>query len=649
MEINFTVDTKDVLLGMISKHNSLYRAGKPEILDLEYDTLVNKLREIDPENDWFKNTEPVNVPDNRKVSLPIPMKSLNKVKDMGELSKWFKSLSLTEETQIICMPKFDGIALLHDEIKDRSYSRGGADNEGQDCSEHFRKAGFSSRKNNSLFTFGELLFSNKDWEEHFKNKKSIHSGDPFKSPRNTVAGLINRDEPSPYLKSTSFYRYGIDAGSLNQFNTYEEVIAELCKQYKQPVLYTKVSIKNLNDSFLIELFTAWKEMYPIDGIVLYINNLDIWETLGRHQTTGNPLYAIAYKHPDFTEMFVTTVKDISWKVSKSGALKPVVNIELVDTGDCNMENPTGYNAGWINDMEIAQNAKVLVTRSGGVIPKILKTIVPASENEQNKLWDHLAECPHCGFPTAWNSSSIELCCTNQTCPGKILAKIVFFFDTCGSENMGEETLSKIYNSGFKSVKAILDISFDELMGIEGFGEATSNIVLENVRKIKQGLDMATFMHASDCFEGIGKVKAQKILDNMEKNDQLCSFYQGWFTLPSEEYICNQSKTMQSFYKGVMPFYKFMNETGIQVLPLSKKEVKANGACAGMVVCFSGIRDAKMEEQIVNEGGKIVNSVSKNTTLLIVKDKNLSSSKISKAKSMNIKILNIEEFNYMQED
>ena len=48
--------------------------------------------------------------------------------------------------------------------------------------------------------------------------------------------------------------------------------------------------------------------------------------------------------PDFTESFETTVKGIVWKVSKSGALKPVVNIEMVDTGDCNMENPTGYNA-----------------------------------------------------------------------------------------------------------------------------------------------------------------------------------------------------------------------------------------------------------------------------------------------------------------
>lgn len=79
MEINFTIETKDVLLGMIKKHNSLYRAGNPEISDLEYDALVNKLKEIAPDNDWFKNIEPSLVSDSRKVSLPIPMKSFTSV------------------------------------------------------------------------------------------------------------------------------------------------------------------------------------------------------------------------------------------------------------------------------------------------------------------------------------------------------------------------------------------------------------------------------------------------------------------------------------------------------------------------------------------------------------------------------------------
>ena len=121
--------------------------------------------------------------------------------------------------------------------------------------------------------------------------------------------------------------------------------------------FVTVQLKDLTESELSELFLFWRQYFYIDGLVLYIDDLSLWKVIGRQQTSGNPLYAIAYKHPDFTESFETTVKGVNWKASKSGALKPVVNIETVDTGDCNMENPTGYNAGWIYNHHIAPGAK----------------------------------------------------------------------------------------------------------------------------------------------------------------------------------------------------------------------------------------------------------------------------------------------------
>ena len=66
-------------------------------------------------------------------------------------------------------------------------------------------------------------------------------------------------------------------------------------------------------------------------------------------------------------------------------------------------------------------------------------------------------------PTKWNENRIELCCSNPNCPWIQLAKIVFFYLTCGAENMGEETLSKIFNAGFTSISEILNITFDDLI------------------------------------------------------------------------------------------------------------------------------------------------------------------------------------------
>lgn len=636
--------SKDVLINEIAKHNQLYRQGTPDISDAEYDAMVDVLRELDPENEWFKHKEPVTVSENRKVKLPIQMKSLNKVKNLPEISNWLRSLSVSQNTQIVITPKFDGLSLLYGEYSHKAYSRGGTDNEGQDCTEHYKMLGVPRHGKIGQYTFGEFVFSRSKWETHFAGKISPETGEKYKSPRNTAAGLLNRDNASELIKYVDFYRYGIDTSATYEFATYEKLLNTLCHVFNQDKLYSVVSAATITEELLMALFKEWSNIYYIDGLVLYINDINLWKTIGRHQSTGNPLYAIAYKHPDFTDAFPTTVKNITWKVNKAGALKPVVNIEVVDTGDCNMENPTGYNAGWINDHGIAQGAKILVTRSGGVIPKIISTIIPATRESQEELWDDLCECPHCGSPTRWNENGIELCCTNKQCDGVRLAKMVFFYLTCGAENVGEETLSKIYNAGFKSIKSLLNITFDDLMTIEGFGESISNTIIENNRKIMNGVDIFTLMHASDCFTGIGKVKAQKILDDMEPEcrEMFYNLEYPYLTPANPEYD-TLSKTMQAFENGVLPFMHFVKETGVPITMPTKTEVNHDGKCAGMNVCFSGIRDSELEKVIISQGGMIASGVSKKTTHLVVKDPNGNSSKISKAKDIGIAILSISQF------
>lgn len=621
----------------IEYYNTAYRKGEPLISDTEYDAMVEELRQTDPENEWFKHTEPSPVQVSRKRKLPLPMKSLNKVKNVSDLKKWFASLGLNDDAELVLMPKFDGLSLLHNEQTGEAWSRGGSDNEGQDCTEHCVAANIVSNTK-YLYTYGEFVISRKDWEEYFKGKYSPYTGDTYKSPRNTAAGFLNRDEPCVGIVHATFFRYGIDPTSLTKFDTFHDAIIKICNNYNQEHLYKKVSVKDITEQSLLFLFKAWSKIYPIDGIVIYINDLWIWDSIGRHQTTGNPLYAIAYKHPDFTDAFETTVKGISWKASKSGALKPVVNIEMVDTGDCNMENPTGYNAGWIYDHHIAKGATILVTRSGGVIPKILETLENATEENENAQWKELSSCPHCGAPTVWNDKRIELLCSNSNCSGRELAKIVFFYTTCGAENMGEETISKIYNAGFTTISDMLNITFDELMHIDGFAEGISNIILENNRKIMNGLDMATLMHASDCFAGIGKIKAQKILDDMcNKNRE--AFYSNIFPYDNTE---PDSVTMQNFYAGCTPFFQFLQDTKIPVIPY-QEAIATKGRCSGMSICVSGFRDSQFEQKVKEAGGKIVSGVSKNTTCLVVKDKDSTSSKIEKAKSIDITIFSVNEF------
>ncbi len=638
------------LLSKIREYNQAYRAGTPTISDKEYDDMVDELRRIDPDNEWFKHIEPANTSTNRKVKLPIPMKSLNKVKDIQAFKTWAKSISLTDDADIVVMPKFDGLSLLHDEHTNQAYSRGGADNEGQDCSKHYQAASKIINTTSEFnFTFGEFVFSRESWITNFAGKTSTETGDKYKSPRNTAAGLLNRDEASSNLQYIDFYRYGTDDKSRESFNTYEEFYKQLCKVFKQPELYCRMSVKELTTESCLKMYEDWSKQYYIDGLVIYVNELDIWNRVGRQETTGNPNYAIAYKDPNFTDTFETVVKDITWKVSKAGALKPVVNIETVDTGDCNMENPTGYNAGWIYDHHIAKGARIQVTRSGGVIPKILQTIENAPADEEGKLWEELCYCPHCNAPTKWNDKQIELCCTNPECQGVQFAKIVFFFNTLSAENIGEETLAKIFDAGFKRLKDILSITFDELLDIDGIGESIANLILNTISLIKDGVEVTYLMHASDCFNGIGQVKAKAILSQLSE-EQRFAFYNNQFhtwanndELQKCDFFKSANITLQSFMLGIVPFYHFVAENELQILPMLEEPKPTGNSLTGIKVCFTGVRDSQLETFITSNGGEVVSGVSKKTTHLIVADKESQSSKMAKAKQNGIPIITIEEF------
>lgn len=637
--------TKDCLLELIKKQNKAYRNGNPIVTDAVYDQEIERLKELDPDNDWFKQAEPANVPSSRKRRLPLPMKSLNKVKNINDLKKWFNSLGLHSDTELILMPKFDGLSLLHNEKTGEAWSRGGAENEGQDCTAHCITANILS-DTRYLFTYGEFIISRENWRQNFEGKRSEYTGDIYKSPRNTAAGFLNRDEPCQEIEHATFFRYGLDTASLNKFETFGEAITAICIDYHQEPLYKKEIADNITEDSLLSLFKEWSKLYPIDGIVIYINDLHLWDSIGRHQTTGNPLYAIAYKHPDFTDSFETTVKSIAWRVSKSGALKPVVEIEAVNTGDCIMENPTGYNAGWINDMEIAPGAKILVTRSGGVIPKILETLEPASKESSEGMWDSLAVCPHCGSPTKWNGTYKELMCTNPCCCGIKLAKIIFFFKICGAEEMGEEMFGKLYDAGFNSIKAIINMTAEDVMEIEGFAEGTANIILGNMEKIKKGIPLPTLMQASDCFQGIGTIKATKLIEGMDDADKNNIYDTTVYIGDTEikDFVEKaKTETVKSYWRGFNNFHHFVTDNGLTILKPEKMVINTNGKFAGMAVCFSGVRDGILEQEIVSNGGSITSTVSKKTTHLVVKDLNGTSSKITKAQSLGLTIMNIEDF------
>ena len=104
--------------------NAAYRSGESIMSDVEYDALVEKLRKLDP-SDIFFNKGIVEAADDRMEELPVPMYSLEKIKEIKPLRKWLKKMLDAGACEVVAMPKFDGISLLtYDMDGDQAWTRG---------------------------------------------------------------------------------------------------------------------------------------------------------------------------------------------------------------------------------------------------------------------------------------------------------------------------------------------------------------------------------------------------------------------------------------------------------------------------------------------------------------------------------------------
>ena len=93
-------------------------------------------------------------------------------------------------------------------------------NEGMDCKRHMDLMSSVWHHDNAPveYTFGEAIIPKSIWKDNFEGKINPLNGQPYKSARNTVAGLFRRDDPpSELLKHVYFMRYGAFGEGVDNF------------------------------------------------------------------------------------------------------------------------------------------------------------------------------------------------------------------------------------------------------------------------------------------------------------------------------------------------------------------------------------------------------------------------------------------------
>ena len=610
----------------IQEANEAYRTGNAIISDGEYDILLDELAILSPDDEILSKVGHEVSDETRKTKLPIPMASMNKIKTIDEIKDWHRLKLIPSAVEVICTPKYDGLSLCVDEVICDAITRGDG-TYGQKSTNHYRFIGnhlYDQREpefqqNTNAFgcgpfayTYGEVIMPKSVFLEKYATE--------FANPRNLVAGLINSKTISDSLKDCQYIKYGAVPNQKNQFTTKAELLDVLNDGQKIKVPYFVTSITDITEEKLIELFHNWSIDFEIDGIIIEVNNLAAQNSLGREQSSGNPIYARAFKHDSFEQKAESTVTGISWNISKQGLLKPIVHIGPIRLDGVTVSNVTGNNARFVKDMGIGVGAKVIVKRSGMVIPKIIDVVKKVDFTEP--IID--------GVEIGWNDAGIELITLTET-DDQQLKKIVAFFEILEADNVGEGVIKQLWDAGLTTVKSILTANVSDFEKIEGFGKRKAKIVFDSIKKSTTNIQLSKLQHASGVFTGLGSKKLALLEHFSEKPtiDQVMEI-EGFAEISAKTYVDNFDN-----------FVEFIQ--GLAVTIEEKKEVVLEGTdLESNTFVFTGVRRKDLEEVIERRGGKIGSSVSKNTTHLVMKSKGSGSSKESKALSLGVEILTVEE-------
>jgi DNA ligase (NAD+) len=607
-----TLETNE-LVRKIEEANEAYRTGTAIVTDEVYDSWVDELTEIDPDNPVLAKIGFISDEDERKQKLPLRMASMDKIKSISDMLKWIVSMSIPRDTQFVLTPKYDGCSFCSEEDTRKAYTRGDGVH-GQRSDDHLQEIPTVTFEE-PIITFGEVIMERQIFVDNYS--------EDFKNPRNLVSGLLNAKDARPALNDCHYIRYGISADNMvDRFGTKANVLDYLNSKQPVKVPYRVVTVDDLTDDYMRELFIEWSKEFEIDGIIVEINDIKICEQFGRERNF-NPKYARAFKG-EFEERKTSTVVALEYNVSKKGHAVPRIQIEPIELDGVTVTYITGNNAKYIMEMGIGVGAEVLVKRSGMVIPYIIET---------TKRVDF--EMPNIGYELKWDATKTHLVTTEET-PEQRLQQIISFFKILGVENVSEGVCTQFFEAGYDTVKKILSMTREDMESIERFGTRKAEIVHGAIHSKMKDVTLSKLQHASGFFEMLGSKKLL-LLEHLEN--------------PTANEIINiegfSDKSAKAYLEALPKFNDFVGDlTGLVTVKKTEKKEASSNEMSELVFVFTGVRRPDLVEIIEDRGGRVASGVSAKITHLVMKAKGSGSSKEQKALSLGKEIITVDELEEM---
>ena len=648
---------------LIKKHNNYYHnLDKPIISDGEFDKLIkenNELEKLYPTLilDDSPNKKIYGKIKNRfiKINHKSQMFSLanafngNDVSEFVKRSKKFLNFNDSKNFEYLCEPKIDGLSLnlFYKEGKLISAGTRGDGFVGENVTDNILNIknipkNLQNKHPEFIEIRGEVFITKNDFKTINKN---LDEKNQFANPRNAAAGSLRQlDVSISHRRPLNFIAHGIGICS-EKYKTINEFYNNLQNWGIKP----NPLIKNCySEKDIIKFFNYIDSKrstieYDIDGLVIKINDTNIQNRLG--YVGKNPRWAIALKFS--AEKANTKIESINLQVGRTGAITPVAKLTPVNIGGVVISNASLHNFDEMNKKNINVSDIVEVKRAGDVIPYVTKLIKKNSKSNNKILYPKT--CPVCGGIAKKELDEAVLRCTNKfECYSQKIGQIIHFISkkSLNIDGFGEKQAKQFFD--LKIINTIDDIFTienykDKIMSLEGWGELSFNNLVNSINRAKN-ITLEKFIYSLGI-RFVGEINSEILANEFGNIEKLISSIQNNKQLDNIDGIGPKAiESIKDFFsnRNNLKIIKKLNK--ILSIKFKKKLVKDNYFSNKHIVFTGTLLSLSRDEAKYlarSNGAKILSSVSKKTDFLIIGSK--AGSKVEKAKSLGIKVLNERDF------